>query len=147
MDSSRSGSFPVLILSPGHNTDPSGLAFSGDYTGSLPGNGVLEIPQEHSLLRVLLPQYECPSSFQQLLPVEKLPKYAQAGFEGFKTLNRIQSKLYRAALETDENLLLCAPTVSTALAAFWWGVCMFLVARGFISTCTPQFFILGWKRC
>jgi len=43
--------------------------------------------------------------------VEKLPKYAQAGFEGFKTLNRIQSKLYRAALESDENLLLCAPTV------------------------------------
>uniref|UniRef100_A0A8C0FK63 Activating signal cointegrator 1 complex subunit 3 n=1 Tax=Bubo bubo TaxID=30461 RepID=A0A8C0FK63_BUBBB len=42
--------------------------------------------------------------------VEKLPKYAQAGFEGFKTLNRIQSKLYRAALESDENLLLCAPT-------------------------------------
>lgn len=59
---------------------------------------------------------------QQLLPVEKLPKYAQAGFEGFKTLNRIQSKLYRAALETDENLLLCAPTVSTAQAAAFWGV-------------------------
>lgn len=48
---------------------------------------------------------------QQLVSVEKLPKYAQAGFEGFKTLNRIQSKLYRAALESDENLLLCAPTV------------------------------------
>lgn len=51
---------------------------------------------------------------QQLVPVEKLPKYAQAGFEGFKTLNRIQSKLYRAALETDMNLLLCAPTASVA---------------------------------
>ena len=51
--------------------------------------------------------------------MEKLPKYAQAGFEGFKTLNRIKSKLYRAALETDENLLLCAPTVSTALPAFF----------------------------
>uniref|UniRef100_A0A674I4Y8 Activating signal cointegrator 1 complex subunit 3 n=1 Tax=Terrapene triunguis TaxID=2587831 RepID=A0A674I4Y8_9SAUR len=50
------------------------------------------------------------SPFQQLVSVDKLPKYAQAGFEGFKTLNRIQSKLYRAALETDENLLLCAPT-------------------------------------
>ncbi|NXA59175.1 U520 helicase, partial [Mohoua ochrocephala] len=47
---------------------------------------------------------------EQLVSVEKLPKYAQAGFEGFKTLNRIQSKLFRAALESDENLLLCAPT-------------------------------------
>lgn len=53
--------------------------------------------------------------------MEKLPKYAQAGFEGFKTLNRIQSKLYRAALETDENLLLCAPTVSATLPAFFLG--------------------------
>uniref|UniRef100_A0A6Q2XD83 U5 small nuclear ribonucleoprotein 200 kDa helicase n=1 Tax=Esox lucius TaxID=8010 RepID=A0A6Q2XD83_ESOLU len=39
-----------------------------------------------------------------------LPKYAQAGFEGFKTLNRIQSKLFKTAMETDENLLVCAPT-------------------------------------
>uniref|UniRef100_A0A8C2X5M2 U5 small nuclear ribonucleoprotein 200 kDa helicase n=1 Tax=Cyclopterus lumpus TaxID=8103 RepID=A0A8C2X5M2_CYCLU len=45
-----------------------------------------------------------------LVPIEKLPKYAQAGFEGFKTLNRIQSKMYKTALETDENLLVCAPT-------------------------------------
>ncbi|KAE8618810.1 hypothetical protein XENTR_v10009514 [Xenopus tropicalis] len=50
------------------------------------------------------------ASDEQLVPVEKLPKYAQSGFEGFKTLNRIQSKLFKAALETDENLLLCAPT-------------------------------------
>uniref|UniRef100_A0A672R427 Activating signal cointegrator 1 complex subunit 3 n=1 Tax=Sinocyclocheilus grahami TaxID=75366 RepID=A0A672R427_SINGR len=41
---------------------------------------------------------------------EKLPKYAQAGFEGFKTLNRIQSKLFKTTMETDENLLVCAPT-------------------------------------
>uniref|UniRef100_A0A8C5MH69 U5 small nuclear ribonucleoprotein 200 kDa helicase n=1 Tax=Leptobrachium leishanense TaxID=445787 RepID=A0A8C5MH69_9ANUR len=47
---------------------------------------------------------------EQLVAVEKLPKYAQTGFEGFKTLNRIQSKLQKAALESDENLLLCAPT-------------------------------------
>uniref|UniRef100_A0A8C8IAQ2 U5 small nuclear ribonucleoprotein 200 kDa helicase n=1 Tax=Oncorhynchus tshawytscha TaxID=74940 RepID=A0A8C8IAQ2_ONCTS len=45
-----------------------------------------------------------------LVTIEKLPKYAQAGFEGFKTLNRIQSKLFKTAMETDENLLVCAPT-------------------------------------
>uniref|UniRef100_A0A667XRQ8 Activating signal cointegrator 1 complex subunit 3 n=1 Tax=Myripristis murdjan TaxID=586833 RepID=A0A667XRQ8_9TELE len=33
-----------------------------------------------------------------------------AGFEGFKTLNRIQSKLFKTTMETDENLLVCAPT-------------------------------------
>jgi len=47
--------------------------------------------------------------------IDKLPKYAQAAFEGFKTLNRIQSRLSKSAIETDENLLLCAPTVSCLL--------------------------------
>lgn len=45
-----------------------------------------------------------------LTKVEKLPAYAQAAFEGFKSLNRIQSRLCHAALETSDNLLLCAPT-------------------------------------
>lgn len=45
------------------------------------------------------------------MAIDKLPKYAQAGFEGFKTLNRIQSKLFKTTMETDENLLVCAPTV------------------------------------
>lgn len=49
------------------------------------------------------------------MAIEKLPKYAQAGFEGFKTLNRIQSKLFKTTMETDENLLVCAPTVSTTV--------------------------------
>ncbi|XP_068974071.1 U5 small nuclear ribonucleoprotein 200 kDa helicase [Bombus flavifrons] len=47
---------------------------------------------------------------EKLYPVDQLPKYVQPAFEGFKTLNRIQSRLYQAALESDENLLLCAPT-------------------------------------
>jgi pre-mRNA-splicing helicase BRR2 len=45
-----------------------------------------------------------------LQPIDQLPKYVQPVFEGFKTLNRIQSRLYKTALESDENLLLCAPT-------------------------------------
>lgn len=49
---------------------------------------------------------------QVLAAIDKLPKYAQAAFEGFKTLNRIQSKLFKTTMETDENLLICAPTVS-----------------------------------
>ncbi|KDR19736.1 putative U5 small nuclear ribonucleoprotein 200 kDa helicase [Zootermopsis nevadensis] len=47
---------------------------------------------------------------ESLYAVEKLPKYVQPAFEDFKTLNRIQSKLYKAALDSDENILLCAPT-------------------------------------
>uniref|UniRef100_A0A8C5I5F4 Small nuclear ribonucleoprotein 200 (U5) n=1 Tax=Gouania willdenowi TaxID=441366 RepID=A0A8C5I5F4_GOUWI len=50
------------------------------------------------------------SDNEVLVSIDKLPKYAQAGFEGFKTLNRIQSKLFKTAFDTDENLLVCAPT-------------------------------------
>ena len=54
-----------------------------------------------------------PKSFnddEKLVPIETLPTYAQPAFEGFKTLNRVQSKLSQTCLHSDENLLLCAPT-------------------------------------
>jgi len=62
---------------------------------------------------------------QSLVAIDKLPKYAQAAFDGFKTLNRIQSRLCKSAIETDENLLLCAPTVSIICSVrshddIWW---------------------------
>ncbi|XP_063543869.1 U5 small nuclear ribonucleoprotein 200 kDa helicase [Cydia strobilella] len=47
---------------------------------------------------------------ETLKPVEELPKYVQPAFEGFKTLNRIQSRISAAALDEDFNLLVCAPT-------------------------------------
>ena len=46
----------------------------------------------------------------QLVPIETLPAYAQGAFQGFKELNRIQSKLAKVCLHSDENVLLCAPT-------------------------------------
>lgn len=47
---------------------------------------------------------------ERLLPIKELPSWAQVAFKGFNSLNRIQSKLAPTALESDENLLLCAPT-------------------------------------
>lgn len=68
---------------------------------------------------------------QSLVQIEKLPKYAQAAFEGFKTLNRIQSRLCKSAIETDENLLLCAPTVSHCSTV----VLITIVTCGIFSLC------------
>ncbi|CAF1188389.1 unnamed protein product [Adineta steineri] len=45
-----------------------------------------------------------------LFPIKNLPKYAQPAFEGYTNLNRIQSRMVKATLEGDENILLCAPT-------------------------------------
>ena len=47
---------------------------------------------------------------EENVAIEKLPVYAQPAFEGFKSLNRIQSQLSNVCLHSDENLLLCAPT-------------------------------------
>ncbi|KAL5471241.1 hypothetical protein EMCRGX_G029336, partial [Ephydatia muelleri] len=47
---------------------------------------------------------------EQLKAITSLPSWAQDAFTGYKSLNRIQSKLADTALNTDENILLCAPT-------------------------------------
>ncbi len=52
-----------------------------------------------------------PPPLQSLKSIESLPKWAHLGFTGYRSLNRIQSRLADTALNSDENLLLCAPTV------------------------------------
>ncbi|KAG1680515.1 U5 small nuclear ribonucleoprotein helicase [Nymphon striatum] len=47
---------------------------------------------------------------ESLVSIERIPKYAQPAFDGFKSLNRVQSRLFKTTMETDENVLLCAPT-------------------------------------
>lgn len=47
------------------------------------------------------------------VPIGDLPRYVQPAFEGFQSLNIIQSAVHKTALESDENLLICAPTVSS----------------------------------
>jgi pre-mRNA-splicing helicase BRR2 len=46
----------------------------------------------------------------ELASIDSLPRYVQPIFEGFKSLNATQTIVHKAALETDENLLICAPT-------------------------------------
>ncbi|XP_053204419.1 U5 small nuclear ribonucleoprotein 200 kDa helicase-like [Panonychus citri] len=47
---------------------------------------------------------------ENLIHIDQLPAYAQPAFTGFKTLNRIQSRVYSSAMERDENLLIRAPS-------------------------------------
>eukprot|EP00052_Salpingoeca_macrocollata_P008148 m.64806 g.64806 ORF g.64806 m.64806 type:complete len:2134 (+) comp16452_c0_seq1:64-6465(+) len=47
---------------------------------------------------------------EKLVRIEELPEYAHAAFKGFESLNRVQSRMCKAALHSDNNLLLCAPT-------------------------------------
>jgi len=50
------------------------------------------------------------ASSETLVKIADLPKYTHPAFESFQSLNRIQSKLKEPALESDRNLLVCAPT-------------------------------------
>lgn len=47
---------------------------------------------------------------EKLKTIKELPEWAQPGFKGMKSLNRIQSKVYDTALFSSENMLVCAPT-------------------------------------
>jgi pre-mRNA-splicing helicase BRR2 len=43
-------------------------------------------------------------------PKTAMPEWTRPAFEGMKELNRIQSRMKAVALESNENVLLCAPT-------------------------------------
>ncbi|GAB9469573.1 Activating signal cointegrator 1 complex subunit 3 [Globisporangium polare] len=47
---------------------------------------------------------------ETLVPISDLEAFAQTAFRGMTHLNRLQSKLFRSAYETNQNLLVCAPT-------------------------------------
>ncbi|KAJ2592446.1 Pre-mRNA splicing [Coemansia sp. RSA 1722] len=44
------------------------------------------------------------------VPISTLPAWAQAAFPGVSELNAVQSRVYAAAFESDDNMLICAPT-------------------------------------
>lgn len=45
-----------------------------------------------------------------LINIQNLPEWIQPAFQGFKNLNLIQSKVFDCALNSPENMLICAPT-------------------------------------
>eukprot|EP01084_Bolivina_argentea_P006503 12342_1 len=50
------------------------------------------------------------SAGEKKMPIDALPEWCHPAFEGMETLNRIQTKMHKAALFGSKNLLLCAPT-------------------------------------
>lgn len=66
------------------------------------GNGFEEV--------ILPPPKQLDENTFQKIPISNFPNWAQLGFKGFTHLNRVQSIVYNAAFNTDENILVCAPT-------------------------------------
>ncbi|VAI08394.1 hypothetical protein VPH35_074051 [Triticum aestivum] len=47
---------------------------------------------------------------EKLIEIRELDDIAQAAFQGYKSLNRVQSRIFQATYNTNENILVCAPT-------------------------------------
>ncbi|OQU93017.1 hypothetical protein SORBI_3001G457800 [Sorghum bicolor] len=47
---------------------------------------------------------------EKLIEIRELDEFAQAAFQGYKSLNRVQSRIFQATYYTNENILVCAPT-------------------------------------
>eukprot|EP00897_Mesotaenium_endlicherianum_P001872 jgi/Mesen1/1712/ME000138S00568 len=47
---------------------------------------------------------------ERLIKIAELDEFAQLPFEGYKALNRIQSRIFPTAYNSNENILVCAPT-------------------------------------
>jgi len=76
----------------------------------LPDGSFRKTRPGYNLVFVPAPKPKPLEADESLVKISDLPSYVKSAFEKFKTLNRIQSKVYKTALETDENILLCAPT-------------------------------------
>eukprot|EP01138_Halocafeteria_seosinensis_P016461 gb/GECG01016792.1/.p1 GENE.gb/GECG01016792.1/~~gb/GECG01016792.1/.p1 ORF type:complete len:2228 (+),score=336.86 gb/GECG01016792.1/:1-6684(+) len=103
-------------LRPQRTVDLESLSFSKG--GHLMSNNTCELPknswraQKKGYEEVHVPAKD-PTPFaegEQQIAIKDLPEWAQPAFSGMQKLNRVQSKICKSALESSENLLLCAPT-------------------------------------
>jgi hypothetical protein len=42
------------------------------------------------------------------IEIRELDEFAQAAFQGYKSLNRVQSRIFQATYYTNENILVCS---------------------------------------
>ena len=58
----------------------------------------------------MAPQQRQKSQSIPLIPVSRLDEWAQPVFEGVSFFNRLQSWVFEIAYNSDNNMLVCAPT-------------------------------------
>ncbi|CDK26415.1 unnamed protein product [Kuraishia capsulata CBS 1993] len=85
------------------------LSFTGKkYT--LPAGTTRESYEKYEELIIPYPDTPPPMTNEKLIRVADLNFLCQGTFKGYKTLNRMQSLIYDVAYNTNENMLVCAPT-------------------------------------
>ncbi|KND04164.1 ATP-dependent RNA helicase BRR2 [Spizellomyces punctatus DAOM BR117] len=106
----------AAVVTPKANIDLDSLAFQQG--GHLMSNKKCTLPQGtfkrdkkgYQEVHVPAPKATPMREDETLVPISDLPEWAQGGFAGAKSLNRIQSRIYPTAFNSDDNMLICAPT-------------------------------------
>lgn len=99
---SRSGIFDNLV---GLGDDEGSLAGA-----ALPQGTVRKVLKGYEEVRVPPTPTAPLKPGEHLVEIAELDDFAQTAFEGYKTLNRIQSQIFPTAYHSNENILVCAPT-------------------------------------
>lgn len=81
-----------------------------DFRPSVPPGTVRKDFPTHVEYTVPVPKGEIPEGEELLSVDDSFDNIGKLAFKGFKTLNRIQSKVYNTAYNSNENMLICAPT-------------------------------------
>lgn len=74
--------------------------------------GAYKLPKKYEEIHIPAPLLPAFAADERLIPIVELPEWAQVVFPSSETssLNRIQSRVYPSAFNSDENILMCAPT-------------------------------------
>jgi pre-mRNA-splicing helicase BRR2 len=106
---------PTTANQPKHHVDLAALAF--EQAGHLMSNTKVKLPEgSFKTSKKGYEEVHVPPPKQKILQDEKLvtiksmPTWAHDAFINTKALNRVQSKVYPTAFESDSNVLICAPT-------------------------------------
>lgn len=87
------------------------LAFSGQKF-KLPTNSTRELKEDGKYEEIIIPKPDLKKPIVKDIPVyiNDMDFICQGTFKGYKRLNRMQSLIYDVGYNTNENMLVCAPT-------------------------------------
>ncbi|CAL8464110.1 g3645 [Coccomyxa elongata] len=78
--------------------------------GALPKGTKRQHHKGYEEVKVPAAKKSTPEPGERVVLIEEMEEWAQLAFTGYKSLNRIQSRIYPTAFGSNENLLVCAPT-------------------------------------
>eukprot|EP00210_Caulerpa_lentillifera_P001589 g1527.t1 len=96
-----------LWLFNGQELDTSGPVSKG---GALPVGSSRKEKKGYEEILVPAPSAVHPSEDEVMVKISDLEDWCHCAFPGYQSLNRIQSRIYHRAFQSNENLLVCAPT-------------------------------------